>query len=149
MARKLFRLTKTKKFVLNNHWKNVRVHPKHSLFFIPRSMPCVEDWITFLCKSHNRDFLYLHEISLRYKTSGFHLRLLKPSSMQASLPEVVLDADAEQHITVLKTMKVFAGVPVHWSYFQERKIKPTSSSWYERDPHRKLWWTLVRSNKKR
>lgn len=147
MTRRLFRLTKSHKFVLNNRWEDVRVHPKHTFFFIPKDIPCVEDWIQFLCKSHNRVSLYLHEILLEYKTPGYHTRLLRPDNMMnVALPEVMLDVSAKQHIIVLKTRKVFLNTPVHWSWFQSRRLNATNGGWYIKDTTRRMCWKQVYSN---
>lgn len=112
----VFRLTKTKQFVLNNGWENVKVYPKHTLFFIPKEKDTIEAWKEFLCRSHNRSFLYLHNVTIKYLGAGLKLRLL-----HNTLPEIMVKDDSLLSVKVHKTVKVFKNLPINWTYLPMSK----------------------------
>jgi len=115
-----YRLTKTRKFVLNNRWKNVIVRPKETLFFIDCDQEQIENWKTFLCEKHSKDHLFLHEVQLYYISRGLKRRRF---SNKYNLNEIMLKADCFNTAKVRKTIKVFKNIPINFKYMKRAKPK--------------------------
>lgn len=108
-----FRITPTRKLTLNNRWWN-SVHPKKTLFFLPVNKDQLELWKEFLCTSHKRNFVFLHECYV--DCSKYRYRKLT-SYKEQPLYEVLIKQWDLYHVLDKKVLKIFRNMDINLRYF--------------------------------
>jgi hypothetical protein len=121
MKQPFFRLTPNRTLTLNNRWPHIKVKPKHTLFFIPLEHEQVELWKQFLCVSHHKSFLFLHEVYIEFRLNKYNTRTLTYYK-DKPLTEVLIKQDGLISVVNKKTIKVFHTVPVNLRYFPNIRI---------------------------
>jgi hypothetical protein len=122
MKQSFFRLTPKRTLTLNNRWPHIKVKPKHTIFFLPLDYKQIELWKDFLCVSHHKSFLFLHEVYVEFHLDKYNTRTLTYFK-DSPLNEIMIKHDGIISIHNKKTIKVFHSIPANLRYFTNIPVK--------------------------
>lgn len=112
MKHTFFRITPKRTLILNNRWYD-RVSPKNTFFFLPANKEQIELWKYFLCTTHHKTFVFLHEcfidcVNYRYRRLTFYRGV--------HLYEILIKSYNLTKITDVKVLKIYKERPITLKY---------------------------------